>query len=357
MAEFTEVVIVINPGSTSTKFALWKRTGGIKEITVRHQAELLAPRAVEQFEYRRQLIDAEIEPAIEGLKVVGVVGRGGLLKPLKGGTYLVNDSMLNYLKSPECGNHASNLGALLADYFAHKYNVSAYIVDPVVVDEFIDVARISGIKWIERKSRSHALNIKAVVRRAAKEIGKPVDQTRFVVAHLGGGSSIVAVDGGRLIDANDALLGMGPYSPERAGALPIGPLVEKCFSGTITKQELLAELSRKGGLTSYCGTSDLREVLNRVHHGDPVAEMALRGMIYQDVKEIGAMGAVLSGKLDGIILTGGQVHNDEIVDMIRSHIAFLGRVIVYPGEGELEALAEGAFLVIDGNEQAQEYRF
>ncbi|MFH0765203.1 MAG: butyrate kinase [Calditrichota bacterium] len=355
MNKSLEVVIVLNPGSTSTKFALWSRTGCVTEQVVRHEAELLAPSAADQFEYRRQLIDADILPLLQNYKVVGAVGRGGLLKPLPGGTYFVNEAMLSDLKLGRSGNHASNLGALLADYYAQRFGFKAFIVDPVTVDEFSDLARLSGAKWIQRKSRSHALNIKAVSRRAASQLGKMLNDTRFVVAHLGGGTSIAAVAGGRIIDVNDALLGMGPYSPERAGALPIGPLVEKCFSGEITREKLLSELSRQGGLMSYCGSSDAREVLERAHNGNQTADLALRGMIYQDAKEIGAIAAALQGRLDAVVITGGLAHSEEIMGMLKPYIEFLGQILVFPGEGELEALAEGAFRVIDGEEEGKEY--
>lgn len=352
-----EVLIVINPGSTSTKYALWKRSGCFTERAVRHDAARLSKNIVDQLDYRRELIDQDLEPLLKELRVIGVVGRGGLLKPLAGGTYFVNEVMLEYLRAAREGNHASNLGAMLADSFARKHGVKAFIVDPVTVDEFHDLARLSGINWITRKSRSHALNIKAVIRRAAAELKIKLEDSRFVVAHLGGGTSIAAVLSGKIIDVNDALLGMGSYSPERAGALPIGPLVERCFSGQVTRDELLTELSRKGGLTSYCGTSDAREVEKRALEGDKTAELALRGMIYQDAKEIGAMAAVMEGRLDAIILTGGLAHSEYLMGMLKPYIAFLTpNIMIFPGEGELEALAEGAFRVIDGAEEGKEYR-
>ncbi len=350
-----EIVIVINPGSTSTKFALWGRDGCLVERVVRHEEREPVADPAAQFDHRRGLLDRELLPMLDGLKVVGVVGRGGLLKPLKGGTYRVNAAMLSDLKSGLSGFHASNLGAPLADHYARRFGVQAYIVDPVTVDEFHDLARISGVPWIERKSRSHALNIKAVVRRAAGELGLALEASRFVVAHLGGGSSIAAVVGGRIIDVNDALHGMGPYSPERAGALPIGPLVERCFSGETTREELLDELARRSGLTAYCGTADVPEVLRRAREGDSRADLAVRGMVYQDAKEIGAMAAVLGGRIDAVVVTGGLAHSAELVDMLKPYISFLGPVMVYPGEGELQALAEGAFRVIDGVETALEY--
>ncbi len=351
-----EVVIVINPGSTSTKFALWSREGRLSEHIVRHDAEKLAPLAADQLDYRTALIDVVIEPLLADKKVVGVVGRGGLLKPIEGGIYRVNEEMIDELRSPSVSNHASNLGALIAERYARKHCVEAYIVDPVTVDEFVDVARLSGVTWCERKSRAHALNIKFSARLAASELGKELEDTRFVIAHLGGGTSIAAVLGGRIIDSNDALHGMGPFSPERAGALPSGPLIERCFTAGVTKEGLLDELARKSGLMAYCGTSDVREVLKMIDEGNPTAELALNSMVYQDAKEIGAMGAALEGWIDAVVITGGLAHSIEVVGMLRPYIQYLGEVLVYPGEGELEALAAGAFRAIDGIEKAREYK-
>lgn len=351
-----EVVIVINPGSTSTKFALWSRTGCVNEMVIRHESSQLADRVADQFDYRRELIDKELESLLAEVKIVGVVGRGGPMKPLQGGTYNVNEAMLEDLRSGRFSDHASNLGAMMANYYANRFKVNAYVVDPVTVDELHEVARLSGVPWIKRKSRAHALNIKAVVRRAAGELGSNISATKFVVAHMGGGISIAAVEGGSIIDVNDALLGMGPYSPERAGALPIGPLVEHCFSGEVTRDELLDELGRNSGLKAYLGTSDVREVLDRIADGDAEAKLVLHGMIYQIAKEIGAMAAVLKGRSDAVILTGGLAHSEEIIGMLKPYISFLGKVVIYPGEGELQALAEGAFRVIDGVEEALNYK-
>lgn len=355
MSQLPEVVIVINPGSTSTKYALWSRAGCVVERVVRHDADKLAPRAADQFDVRRNTIDADLESFLPTVKVVGVVGRGGLLSPLAGGTYRVNETMLAELRSPTIANHASNLGALLADHYARRFAVEAFVVDPVTVDEFCDLARLTGVNWCKRKSRSHALNIKAVIRLAATELKKPLADTRFVVAHLGGGISIAAVNGGRIVDVNDALHGMGPYSPERAGALPIGPLIERCFSGEVTKKDLLDELARKSGLMAYCGTSDVREIVKRIQNGDQSAKTALEGMIYQVAKEIGAYAATLAGKIDAVVITGGLAHSPEVLDLLKPYISFLGRTLIYPGEGELEALAGGAFRVIDGVEKARIY--
>ncbi len=352
----SEVLLVINPGSTSTKFALWGREGCITEQVVRHSADKLAPAVADQLNYRTELIDSAIKPLLAGHKVVGVVGRGGLLKPMRGGTYRVNETMINDLHSPTISNHASNLGALIAHHFAEQFGVDAYIVDPVTVDEFVDVARISGVKWCERKSRGHALNIKYSARRAADDLGKNLEDTRFVIAHFGGGTSVAALLGGRIIDTNDALHGMGPFSPERAGALPLSALIERCFTEGVTKKGLLDELARKSGLMAYCGTSDVREVIKMIESGDPQAELIFRAMVYQDAKEIGAMGAVLEGSIDAVIITGGLAHSVEFISMLRPYIDYLGTIIIYPGEGELEAMSAGAWRVIDGVEAALAYK-
>jgi len=351
----TEAVIVINPGSTSTKFALWGRQNCLFERIVRHDNIDLAPKVADQIDYRRKLIDQELEPLIDNIRIVGAVGRGDPLKPLKGVTYNVTDAMLEDLRSCKYANHASNLGAMIAEHYAKRFQVKAYVVDPVTVDEFHDLARLSGVPWISRKGRAHALNIKAVVRRVSADLSKEITESNYVVAHLGGGISIAAVKHGRIIDVNDALHGMGPYSPERAGALPIGPLVERCFSGETTKAELLGELGRNAGLKGYLGTSDVRQILERIKNGDSQADQVLQGMIYQIGKEIGAMSVVLHGELDGIVLTGGLAHSEEIISMLKPYISFLGDILTYPGEGELQALAEGAFRVIDGVEEALEY--
>ena len=310
---------------------------------------------MDQFEHRRELIDSEIDSALSGAKVVAVAGRGGLLKPLEGGTYQINDVMLSELKAELSNYHASNLGAFLANYYARRYGVNSYIVDPVTVDEFTEVARLSGIPWIKRKCRSHTLNIKAVARRAADMLDINYENARFVVAHLGGGTSIAALREGRIVDVNDALLGMGPYSPERAGALPIGPLIERCFSGEGTKQELIVELTKHGGIAAYCGTSDIRTVLKMAEDGDNTAILALDGMMYQNAKEIGAMATVLQGKVDAVIITGGIAYSEILMKKLESYVTYIAPILIFPGEDELKALAEGVFRVLDGIEEAKIY--
>ncbi|MBU1882172.1 butyrate kinase, partial [bacterium] len=288
-------------------------------------------------------------------KLAAVVGRGGPLRPLQGGTYSINENMLADLTSAKYSNHASNLGAIIAHHISRMLHIPSYIVDPVTVDEFSDYARISGVPEIQRKCRSHALNIKATAREAAAMIDKEVSETNFVVVHMGGGLSICALRGGFIIDVNDGLLGMGPFSPERAGALPIGALVKLCFSGEFTEEELIRKLSTGSGLKGYLGTPDCVEIEKQIEAGDDQARLYYQAMLYQIAKEIGAMAVVLKGNLDGILLTGGMANSVYLTNTLKEYISFLGEVIVIAGEREMEALASGAFRVLKGQEEARTY--
>lgn len=353
-----EVIIVINPGSTSTKMALFRGKERIAEANVTHASEQLAAfdNVTDQLELRMKGIEEWLSSQkISEKKVVAVAGRGAPLRPLEGGVYRINDKMLDDLHHMKYSNHASNLGAIIADYLGKEYRVPAIIVDPVTVDNFGDYARVSGIPEIERKSRAHALNIKEICRRTAEGRGKKLEDCRFVAVHMGGGISVTAVEGGRIVDANDALLGMGPFSPDRCGALPIGSLVKLAFSGKFTEKELTDKLARKSGLLAYIGQSDLRKVEEMIRGGDEKARLYFDAMAYQIAKEIGACAVVLKGKFDGIILTGGMANSKMLVDILRSYISFLGEVIVVPGEFELEALAAGAVRVLQGAEIPKEY--
>ncbi len=329
----------------------------MEETTITHGTDALKalPGINRQLDLRYDGLMAWVKQ-FGDLRWVAVVGRGGPLGPLEGGTYRINQEMLEDLVSGRFAEHASNLGAMMADRFAKSRDLPAFVVDPVTVDNFPPVARISGEPAIERKCRSHALNIKAVAREAADDLGKSLDQTRFVVAHLGGGISVCALDGGRIIDVNDALLGMGPFSPERAGALPIGPLIELAFSGEYTRETLLRKLSRESGVLGYLGTNNLREVEERIGRGDDRASLIFSAMVYQITKEIGTMAVVLQGKLNGIIITGGMAHSDMLFNELQSQVSFLGKVIRRPGELEMAALAKGAFRVLDGEEEAKDYQ-
>ncbi|WP_102261519.1 butyrate kinase [Mesobacillus jeotgali] len=350
-------ISAINPGSTSTKLAVYEDEKLLFEDTIRHaDAEIIKlPELADQLQYR-------FESIMEALRLKGfkpseldaVVGRGGMLKPMDSGTYIVDENLLNDARSGKYGNHASNLGSIIAAEIAGTHQIPAYIVDPVCVDELIDEARISGLADIERKSHVHALNIKAVSRKIAAGIGKDLDDTSFVVAHLGGGISVAALQNGRIIDVNNAE-NEGPFSPERAGGLPAKQLVQLCFSGKYTEKELLLMMTKQGGVYSYLGTKNLIEAENLAAEGDSKAGLILKAMVHQIGKEIGAMATVLEGKIDGIILTGGIAHSDMIANMIQEKISFLGKVFVLPGEAEMESLAAGALRVMKGQEEAKIY--
>jgi butyrate kinase len=353
-----EVVLVINPGSTSTKLAIYSREGPVFETNVKHDASALAKfdLVTEQLDLRWDVISKCVSENLNpSLKVVGVVGRGGPLRPVEEGTYAISAAMLDDLRSCRYANHVSNLGAIIADRLARQFNAPGLIVDPVTVDNLIPEARISGHPLIERKSLCHALNIRSTAHQLALHFGKPVTLLNFVVAHMGGGISVVAVRGGKIIDLNNALLGQGPFSPNRAGSLPIGPLVRLCFSGKYTEKELLNVLSKESGLKAYLGTADVEEVLERIAQGDEMARLIFAAMTHQISKEIGAMAAVLKGNVDAVILTGGMSYSKALTDQISEHVKFIAPVHVLPGEREMEALSEGAFRVLDGKEPAKQY--
>jgi butyrate kinase len=351
-------IFVINPGSTSTKVALYEDAKCLWTDAQRYDTAVLERFASvmdqEQFRY-----DAIVK-ALESKKVrpgdfSAVVGRGGVMKPVKGGTYIVNQLMLDDLRN---GGHASNLGAPLAVRFAEAAgdSVPAFIVDPVVVDEMADEARLSGLPEMPRISIFHALNQKAVARRAAAELKKPLTECNFVVAHMGGGVSIGAHEKGRVIDVNNALDGDGPMSPERAGALPVGGLITLCFSGRYTLEEVRRKINGKGGLVAHLGTNDLREVERRIGAGDSHAALVFDALCLQLAKEIGRCAVVLKGQVDAVILTGGLAYSDRLCASLTSRTGFIAPVVLrYPGEDEMQALAEGALRVLRGEEAPMEY--
>ncbi|HHJ10834.1 MAG TPA: butyrate kinase [Bacteroidetes bacterium] len=353
-----EVVIVLNPGSTSTKFGLYNRQGPVFVKTVRHTAEDLNRFGLvtEQLNFRYKMVFPVLKKEIKArdLVVVGVVGRGGIVRPVEGGTYLVNEAFLEDARSCRYGNHASNLGTLLADRFRREYGLqTCYTVDPVSVDNMWDKARVSGHPDIVRVCRGHPLNVKRTARIIAEEIGKKPEECRFVVAHLGGGFSVTAVENGMIRDVNDALLGMGPFSPNRAGALPLRGVMKMCY--TMTEEEVTRILSRESGLLAYLGTDDLREVLKMLDDGDKKAGLVYEAFVYQIAKEIGATFAALHSEADGIIVTGGIVCSERFVHDLKAYVGRLAPFFSVPGEYEMEALAEGAFRVIDGEEVAKDY--
>ena len=350
-----DCVLVINPGSTSTKLGMVRPDSSMLcDSTLRHPPE--APRSMRELvPIRIAEIKEQIRKNAENVIPRAVVGRGGPLRPLEGGTYSINDTMVEELLSEKWSAHVSNLGAPIARSLAAEWNVPAFIVDPVSVDNFTDLARISGVPEISRKCRSHALNIRSCAYLASEKIGRPIAGTRYVIAHLGGGISIAAVEGGRIVDVNDGLLGMGPFSPERAGALPLEGLLDLSASGKYTLKELKGYLSKGSGLKGYLGTNSLIEVEQMMDKGDAKAVLIFRAMIYQIAKEIGACAMVLRGKLDALILTGGLANSERLLAELKSYAGWLGQIIVYPGERELEAMAAGAYRVLNNVEKAKEY--
>ena len=353
-----KVIIVVNPGSTSTKVALFNNNKCLAESAVRHPSDQLAQfdNVADQFDLRLSGIESWLkEQEIDNREVAAIAGRGAPMRPLESGIYNINEKMLDDLKSMRYSNHASNLGPIIADYFGKKYNVPAIIVDPVTIDDFTDYARVSGIPEIERKCRSHALNLREVCRREAIKLNKKIDNCNFIGVHMGGGISVAAIRKGKIVEVNDALLGMGPFSPDRAGALPIGALVKLAFSGKFTEAELIKKLSREAGLKAYLGEADLRKVEERIDSGDEKAKLYYGAMLYQVAREIGACAVVLKGEIDGIILTGGMAHSKKLTDTLTGYISFLGKVILVPGEFEMEALAGGAVRVLNNEESPKEY--
>jgi butyrate kinase len=352
--------LIINPGSTSTKIAVFENESLLFEKTLRHSNEELSVyhNVAEQFEFRKQLIlEALKENDINVESLNAVVGRGGLLMPIEGGTYSVNDRLIEDLKKNVKGEHASNLGGLIARSIADEVNIPSFIVDPVVVDELDDVARISGHPLFERISIWHALNQKAVARRAAKEkFGKDYNEMNFVVVHLGGGISVGAHKKGRVIDVNNALNGEGPFSPERSGSLPADELVRLCFSGKYTEAEIKKMIVGKGGITAYLGTNNAKEVSERAGAGDEKAKLIYSAMAYQVAKAVGEYAVVLDGEVDAILITGGIAYDKNFVEMIENKVKFIADVIAYPGEDELLALAQGGLRVLNNTEAAKEYK-
>ena len=340
-------ILAINPGSTSTKVALFQGNDPVISQTLEHTGQELSAfsKVIHQLDVREKAVRTFIDDNdISGIHAVA--GRGGLLKPLKGGTYRVSETMLRDLEEARYGEHASNLGPILAQRFGEALGVPAYIVDPVTIDEYEPSSKISGVPGIERKCRTHSLNIKSVARRCAREMGKALEDTTFVVAHLGGGISVCALKGGRIIDSTDGLLGEGPFSMERAGTLPLAALVDLCFDKGLTKKKVLSLLSRQSGFKGYMGTDRLTDLLEKIQAGDEQATLIFEAMMRQTVKWIGAMIALLRGKPDAVILTGGMINSRLLSDAIRVHIEPIAHVRLYQGEFEMEALAEGVLRVL-----------
>ena len=351
-------LLIINPGSTSTKIAVYEDEKEVFEETLRHSSEEISKfrHILDQQNFRKDVILKVLENnQIDIQKLDAIVGRGGLLKPILSGTYKVNEKMLKDLKESVQGEHASNLGAIIANEIANSINKPAFIVDPVVVDEMEDIARLSGIPELPRKSIFHALNQKAVAKRFAKENSKKYEEINVIVAHMGGGVSVGAHKNGKIIDVNNALDGDGAFSPERSGGVPAGDLARICFSGKYTLEEILKKITGKGGFVAYLNTNDARVVEKAALEGESKAKLVHDSMGYQVAKDIGGAATVLNGKVDAIILTGGMAYGKPMVNLISEKVGFIAPIVVYPGEDEMLALAQGAIRVLSGEEEVKEY--
>jgi butyrate kinase len=350
-----ELLLAINPGSTSTKIAVFRNTKEVFLKNIKHSSEEIDgfERITDQYEFRKNIILKELTNAeIEINNIQIIMARGGLVKPIKSGVYEVNEAMMNDLRIGILGQHASNLGGLIANDIAKSLpNARAFIADPVVVDELEDIARLSGHPLIERVSIFHALNQKAIARQHARAVAQTYEALNLIVAHLGGGISVGAHYQGRVIDVNQALDGDGPYSPERSGSLPVGELVRLCFSGKYTENEIQKMITGRGGLVGYLDTNDAYDVEKRFMAGDQKAKLIYEGMAYQVAKEIGAMSTVLKGKVDAILLTGGIAYGKPFVDLLNERIRHISPVYIYPGEDEMRALAMNGLMVMKGETQ------
>lgn len=355
----SDMLLIINPGSTSTKIGVFEGEKELFQETLRHSTEEIGKyeTIVDQIDFRKGIILNVLKEKNFNLKTLSaVVGRGGMLKPMESGTYKVNDTMLEDLRRGVQGQHASNLGGILANKIARELNIPSFIVDPVVVDELEEVARISGVPELPRVSKFHALNQKAVAKRYSKERGVKYSELNLIVVHMGGGVSVGAHKNGRVIDVNNALDGEGPFSPERAGTVPVGELIRMCYSGKYSEKEVYNKIVGKGGYVSYLNTNDAREVLRLAEEGNEKAKLCFDAFIYQVSKAVGEMSTVLHGKVDRIILTGGIAYSEKVVGELNKRIGWIGEIIVYPGEDELLALAQGALRVLSGEEEAREYK-
>ena len=352
-------ILVINPGAGSTRLGLYENETAIFEENLRHRPEELLKfrKIIEQYPYRKEKVMELLKSKRVDLKSIdAVVGRGGPFKPLVSGTYLVNEKLIDDIKSGNYqSEHPSLLGVMIAQEIARTLKINAYFVDPVSVDEFWELSRFSGLKQIRRKALSHALNVRMVAKKAAKQLNRPYKDCNFVVIHLGTGITVAAHLKGRQVDSSNANED-GPFSPQRTGSLPTIPLVKLCFNG-YKYEELKSMLNRKGGLLSYLGTDDIQEVEKRIENGDEEAELVYNAMIYQIAKEVGAYAVVLKGDIDAIVITGGIAHSEKFVNRLKEWIKFLcPEIFVFPGEGEMEALALGVLRVFRNEEEVKVYQ-
>lgn len=351
-------ILVINPGSTSTKIALYEDESPLLLRNIRHSMDELKrfDRIVDQREFRRDLIISELEKLDVRFQFDAIIGRGGLAKPIVGGVYEVNELMCNDMYYAQ-RQHACNLGCIVAYELSMRIpGCRAFIADPGVVDEMEDVARISGSPFMPRVPIWHALNQRAIARRFARETGRRYEDLNLIVCHMGGGITVAAHRQGRAVDVNNGLDGEGPFSPERAGTLPSADLIRLCYSGRYTEQELLKRISGNAGLAAHLGTTDVKEIISRIENGDKHAQLLIDAMIYQIAKSIAAEGAVLCGKIDGILITGGIAHSEYITSRLRHRISFLAPVYLYPGEDEMQALALNALAVLRRQREVLEYK-
>ena len=352
------MILVINPGSTSTKMAVYEGEKQMLRKNIAHSAEELSQfeEVVDQIPFRTQLVLDALEECGFPLQFDAVIGRGGLAKPVQGGVYEINQKMVDDARN--CIHmHACDLGCIISDIIAKKIpGCRSFIADPGVVDELNDYARISGSPLMNRICIWHALNQKAIARRFAAEQGREYEELNLIICHLGGGISVAAHDHGRAVDANNALDGEGPFSPERAGSLPASDLIRLCFSGKYTEKQLLKRIAGKAGLNAHLGTANVKEIEERIRdYGDTHAELILNAMIYHIAKNITAEGAVLCGKVDAILLTGGLARSEYVISRLRQRIEWVAPVYCFPGEDEMEALALNALAVLRGQRAVAEY--
>lgn len=351
-------IFAINPGSTSTKIALFEDRECLFDRNITHEAKDLAvfKDIPDQFDYRRRLIEKCVADAGYDLADVDAfVGRGGGLVSMTGGTYAVNDIMFEHARTCFKARHPASLGPQLARFFADRYSARAFVVNPPDVDEFIDEARMTGIKGVYRESRIHALNQKEIAIRYAESIGRRYEDLNLVICHIGGGVSVTAHRKGRMIDSNDIINGDGPMAPTRSGSVSVNQIAALCFDGSHTKADLNALASKCGGITDLLGTSDCRDVVDMIEHGNRFAKLCYDSMIYQIGKYAGSMAAALCGKVDAIIFTGGVSHDPYVTDRLGEMLSFIAPTVVMAGELEMEALANGALRVLEGREEAKEY--
>jgi butyrate kinase len=352
-------ILVINPGSTSTKIGVYNNEELLYSENFKHDESVIAKfdKISDQYDFRREIIINFLKEKNEDLNSFSaIVGRGGLIKPIPSGVYEIDEDLIYDLIHPYLGEHASNLGGLIAYYIAKEFNLKSYILDPVVVDEMDEIAKITGHPLFEKKSIFHALNQKAIARAASKKLNKRYEDLNLIVSHMGGGVSIGAHKKGRVVDVNNALNGDGPFSPERSGSLPAWQLAELCFSGKYQKDEVKKMITGKGGVVAYLNTNNFLDVEKKYLEGDKKAMLIHDALAYQVSKEIGSLAAVLDGEVDAIILTGGLAYNKLFTDYVEKKVKFIAKVMVLAGEDELLAMAQGALRILKNEEKAKKYK-